>query len=250
MAIRFGNGFVIGTTGGGGGGTNPYGYGVWKLNMSVAESNTTGIIFAAQSFSSNNGPGYASGWTDVAHVLNGGANFWEYGYFSYTQFTTPQTNLAVEGTIQFDALDNPDAKGLTIVGDALVGDSSSPTLWDSFTVQESSSNSTLIGLSAPNNSVIVIALGVESGQNNSVARNITSVSGLGLTWSLRKRYKDPNSVCGQQVELWYAINDSGNSVSGDVNITYDNNFDDQINYNFEQKSFNFHLNELHCLQML
>jgi len=225
MSITFNNGVGFGASGGGG--TNPYGYGTWKLNMNVAESNTTGIIFAAQSFSSNNGPGYASGWTDVTNRLNGGANFWEYAYFSYTQFTTPQTNLAVEGTISFDALDNPDAKGLTIIGDALVGVGASPTLenYDSF--QESSTYNIQFSFTAADQTVIVISAGVESGGGSAVPRNITSINGLGLTWSLRKKYTDPNSTCGQQSEIWYAVNNTGDQVSGTITIIYNTDFDDQ-----------------------
>ena len=224
MSITFNNGFGFGASGGG---NSPYGVGTWKLNMNVAESNTTGIVFAAQSFSDNNGPGYASGWTNVTNVLNGGANFWEYVYFSYTQFATPQTNLAVEGTISFDANDNLQAKGLTIIGDALVGVGSSPTLENYDGFQESSNYNAQFNFTAADQTVIVISAGVESGSQSGIQRNITSINGLGLTWSLRKKYSDPNSVCGQQSEIWYAVNNTGDLVSGLITVIYDTYFDDQ-----------------------
>jgi hypothetical protein len=225
MSITFNNGFGFGASGGGG--NNPYGIGTWKLNMSVAESNTTGIIFAAQSFSDNNGPGYASGWTGVTNALNGNGQFWEYVYFSYKQFTTPQSNLAVQGLISFDAGNNQNSLGLTIIGDALVGVSSSPTLENNISGITSGNYATQVNFTAADSTVIVISAGVESGGSSGVPRNITSINGLGLTWSLRKKYLDPNSNVGQQSEIWYAANNTGNAKNGTITIIYDNNFDDQ-----------------------
>ena len=71
MAIRFSNGFGIGASNNGGG--LAYGNGPWEIRMSTTENYTMGIIFAGVPFSFNNAPGYASNWTQIQSVFNGGA---------------------------------------------------------------------------------------------------------------------------------------------------------------------------------
>jgi len=223
MSITFNNGFGFGASGGG---NSPYGTDTWKLTMSIAESNTTGIIFSALP-NGDGGPGYATGWDQVNNMQNGGATLWEYIYLSSKEFSSPQTNLSVEGDTSFNALNDPRGHGINVIGDALVGVSSSPTLDNTQSAYESSTYSTQFSFTANDATVIVISAGVESGPYAGVPRNITSINGLGLTWSLRKKYLDPDSNCGQQSEIWYAINNTGNSVSGTITIIYDSNFDDQ-----------------------
>jgi len=96
------------------------------VTMTVAESNTVGVVFFAipnyGSAVAPVAPGYAQGWNAVNSAQNGGAELWQYVNMSYLQFATPQTNLVVnsdadltwEGTGVY-------ANGLTTIADALVG---------------------------------------------------------------------------------------------------------------------------------
>ena len=207
----------------------------WNVSLTTTESNTTGIVFASTPYYYNgngpDGPGYATGWTSLANQGNSGGTLWEFDTFSYKEFSTPQTDLVIVGDKNINALTSDDrALGITVIADALVGVSSSPIPDPNYstpaTNQRSNSNSITVGFGASDGSVIVLTTGMESNTGQS-ARYVTSVTGGGLTWTLRKRYADLNSNCGQSSEIWYAINTTGNAIEDNVTVTYNDNFDDE-----------------------
>jgi len=104
----------------------------------------------------------------------------------------------------------------------------SPTLVDSATQTMSEDNTTTVTFTAAPSTVIVVASGSETAdQGGGIPALITDISGMGLTWLQRAVYTDPDSDCGQTAELWYAINDTGNPITDDIVITFDNVVDDQ-----------------------
>jgi hypothetical protein len=82
-----------------------------------------------------------------------------------------------------------------------------------------------ISFTAEPYTVIVVASGSET--NNTTPALITDITGMELTWIQRAVYTDPDSNCGQTAEIWYAINNTGSTISGTITITFDNNVDDQ-----------------------
>jgi hypothetical protein len=93
------------------------------VTMNIAESNTIGIVFFAIPNTGNNGPtqrpGYAQGWKNVNFIQNSGAVNWEFVNMSYRRFSTPQTNLVINGSGDLTWTEDP-AIGLTTIADALV----------------------------------------------------------------------------------------------------------------------------------
>ena len=73
--------------------------------------------------------------------------------------------------------------------------------------------------------VIVVASGSETA--DATPALITDITGMGLAWFQRSSYTDPDSPCGQTAEIWYAINNTGSTISGTITITFDNVVDDQ-----------------------
>lgn len=202
--------------------------GPWGIVMSIAESNTTALVFAGVPYD-DPAPGFATGWVNLGYENNYGAQLWEYDTLSYNQFSNPQTNLNVVGDTSFDATSDQDALGITVIADALVGDTQSPYLDPIYSTasvnKQSNTNTITASFGASIGSVIVVTIGTESSTNNA-PRNVTSVTGGGLTWHLRKKYRDLNSNCGQASEIWYAINNTGNVIEDNVTVIYDTNFDD------------------------
>ena len=78
-------------------------------------------------------------------------------------------------------------------------------------------------------SVIVLFSGVE--QTTAVTLNVSSISGLGLTWT--KQYASGMQAGhsggngSQQQEIWYAINNTANPITDTITVTYSQTFDDQ-----------------------
>lgn len=198
------------------------------VNLSIVESNTTGIVFFAIPNYGNGGiptpPGYAQGWNAVGSVQNEGSELYQYVNMSYLEFSTPQTNLIVDSA--GDLYWTNTGTGLTTIADALVGVTASPTLVDTNTAQMSSDSVATVTFTAAPGTVVVLASGAESGIGATFTPNIISVTGLELTWTRRAQYYDPTSDCGQTAELWYAINNAG-STAGDITITFDTTIDDQ-----------------------
>ena len=226
MAIRFSNGFGIGASNNGGG--LPYGNGPWEIRMSTTENYTMGIIFAGVPFSRNSAPGFASGWTNVQSVFNGGAALWEYQTFSSQEFSTPQNNILVSGDTSFDFTQVSDnTKGLTVIADALVGDGGFPVLSNSQNAQSSSTNSITTNYSLGAYEVLVLASGSETNRNGQTV-SITSITGMnGIQWTRRALFIDNKSTCGQLAEIWYAVNNSASPINDSITVNYSGNFDDQ-----------------------
>jgi hypothetical protein len=110
----------------------------------------------------------------------------------------------------------------------IVPASTGPTLVDSATRVMSGNSTTTVAFTAAPMTVIVVASGSETADaGGGVPALITDISGMGLTWLQRAVYTDPDSDCGQTAELWYAINDTGNPITDDIVITFDNVVDDQ-----------------------
>lgn len=105
------------------------------------------------------------------------------------------------------------------------GGGTPPTLVTSATQQESNSTVTTVGFVATALSVIVVASGVET--SNGTHSSIVSVDGMGLRWIRRAKYSDPTTGSTQQSEIWYAVNTTSSDITGDITITFDNQFDDQ-----------------------
>ena len=82
-----------------------------------------------------------------------------------------------------------------------------------------------ISFTAEPYTVIVLASGSETA--DATPALITDITGMGLTWFQRSSYTDPDSPCGQTAEIWYAINNTGSTISGTITITFDNVVDDQ-----------------------
>ena len=207
-----------------------YGTGPWQITLNIAEVNTTALTFAAVSFS--DGPaGYAVGWQQLAEANNSGAELWEYSDLSYQQFSYPQSGLAIQGDTSYDIAGQGNAQGLTVIADALVGDSVSPFIDPDYTgasvstVSNSDTISTGLGTYNGGNGAVVIACISSETYNNGFA-NVTSVTGGGFTWQLRKKYQDPRSNCGQSMEIWYAIVPPGSGTEDYVNVTWDKQVDD------------------------
>jgi len=105
-----------------------------------------------------------------------------------------------------------------------------PTLLTSLTASASSTSACTSGsFTAAAGSVIVVFSGVE--QTSTVTLNVNSISGLGLTWT--KHYASGMKpgynigVGSQQQEIWYAINNTTNSISDTITVNYSTTFDDQ-----------------------
>ena len=246
-----GGGGLYVNSGAGGGGTGLYGAGAngsagvlinlpsysnslngvnATVSITVLESNTTGIVFFAipnyGADASPTAPGYAQGWNAVGSVQNGGAEYWEYVNMSYLAFPTPQSNLVVNSDADLTWPD-PTAIGLTTIADALVGVTAPPALVDTNTADMSSDSVATVTFTAAPGTVIVVASGAESGPGAPFTPNIISVTGMGLTWTRRAQYYDPNSDCGQTAELWYAVNTTSNPLTDTITITFDTTIDDQ-----------------------
>lgn len=226
MSILFQNGFAIGTTSGGGGGPQT---GHPLLTINIAESNSTGLFFMGVPYYQYSGPntcpGYAQGWNGVTIVTNSGAQFWEYISLSYLQFATPQSNLTVHGEDQI--LETLYSHGLSTIGDAILGTSSSPTLVDNYNGTNSNSTQSVVDnvVSSPGE-FIIISSGVET-KDGAPVSSIVSIDGGGLTWAKRSAYLDSTSNTRQKAECWYAFNTNVSVINTNITITYDNQFDDQ-----------------------
>ena len=81
---------------------------------------------------------------------------------------------------------------------------------------------TTASFTAAANSVIVLFSGVE--HINTTSNSVSTIAGLGLAWTSQyKSGSQPgyNGGAGrQQEEIWYAINNTDNSISGTITITY------------------------------
>lgn len=209
-----------------------YGTGPWQITLNIAESNTTAFTFAAVPFSENDSAGFAVGWNQVGEANNSGAELWQYTDVSYQQFSTPQSNLSLIGDASADITNMGNAIGLTVIADALVGDGgASPYIDVNYTSPfvNTTSNSTTIdvgfGVYNNNNGAVVVAC-ISSETFNNGHANVTSVTGGGYTWQLRKKYQDPRSNCGQSIEIWYTIVPPGSGTEDYINVTWDRQIDD------------------------
>jgi len=203
------------------------GYPIIKMN--IEESNTTGIILygVPQGY----GPGYATDWQPLIEAENGGAEYWEYLTVSYQQFSTPQSDLVVVGTLQLDETQGDYTYGLSIIADALVGITSSPVLSNTYTTTSSTSTTAIVSSVTVNpGEVAVVASATEivpGSSGGSRSSNISSISGGGLTWQIRAQYVDSESPQLQQAEIWWAHNTTGSAVTDNITLNYSETFDDE-----------------------
>ena len=103
-----------------------------------------------------------------------------------------------------------------------------PTLASKTTaIMSNGTVTTVSNFTTPSQSVIVIASGAETSTTTNTVSSIVSIVGLGLMWTRRAQYLDPASSNNQQAEVWYAINSSGNPITDNIVITFDNPVDDQ-----------------------
>ena len=195
-----------------------YGTGPWQITMNIAESNTMALAFAAIPFDNN--VGSAVDWNPLEQYTEY-SNLQEVQSVSYNPYESPQSNLNVVGTTSWAI--TGDDQGLTVIADALVGASSSPNFARGpFRGASHNTNVLSTFFNCPNDGLTVACISSEGGVN-STARTVTSVTGGGYTWQLRKRYIDPNSNCGQAMEVWYAITTI--EGSGYINVTFSDNID-------------------------
>ena len=124
-------------------------------------------------------------------------------------------NLTLPGNIQ-----SPNSIGINVPN--------FPTLASKTTaIMSNGTVTTVSNFTTPSQSVIVIASGAETSTTTNTVSSIVSIVGLGLMWTRRAQYLDPASSNNQQAEVWYAINSSGNPITDNIVITFDNPVDDQ-----------------------
>ena len=102
-----------------------------------------------------------------------------------------------------------------------------------FVTQSTTTTTTAsVNVTAAAGAFIVLTAGAE--QVNFVQPAITTVTGLGLTWTRRTFYQNQlgNRVgqgipAGQRLEVWYAVNNTASPITNTVTVNYDVTFDDQ-----------------------
>lgn len=215
-----------------------YGNGPWQVTQTITEVNTLGLVFAGTPASYQNSVGYATGWANIASVENNGAQLWEYATLSTQANYYPQSNLDIIGDNNLDITNSGNAMGLSVIADALVGDgnvpSDDPNYTGTFTNQDSNSIILSVGAGATDGCVLVVMVATETGNpsdnlqlGSGTPVHVTSVSGMASTWIKRKDFVDNRSNCGQAMEVWYAIVQTGSGGIEDyVTVTFDGQFDD------------------------
>ena len=214
------------------------GNGPWQVTQTITEVNTLGLVFAGTPASYQNSVGYATGWANIASVENSGAQLYEYTTFSTQANYYPQSNLDIIGDNNLDITNAGNAMGLSVIADALVGDgnvpSDDPNYTGTFTNQDSNSNILSVGVGATDGCVLVVMVATETGNPTDNSQlgsgtpvHVTSVSGMASTWIKRKDFVDNRSNCGQAMEVWYAIVQTGyGGIEDYVTVTFDGQFDD------------------------
>jgi hypothetical protein len=153
---------------------------------------------------------YASG----APVVSGGSGF-------QLTSSTAVVSLSSTGTLTLPGnIQSPNSIGINVPN--------FPTLASKTTaIMSNGTVTTVSNFTTPSQSVIVISSGAETSKTTNTVSSIVSIVGLGLMWTRRAQYLDPASSNNQQAEVWYAINSSGNPITDNIVITFDNPVDDQ-----------------------
>ena len=102
-----------------------------------------------------------------------------------------------------------------------------------FVTQSATATTTAsVNVTAAAGAFVVLTAGAE--QLNLVQPAITTVTGLGLTWTRRTFYQNQLGTkggqanpAGQRLEVWYAVNNTASPITNTVTVNYDVTFDDQ-----------------------
>lgn len=228
--------------GGGGGGPEPqYGTaptynsiglgsgegGIGLVQVSyTAPANSTSLLFVQTDKSADVlTDGYAQGWNQINFVNNNGATWWDYIWLSSQENSSQSSAIATSnGFLQ--------GNWIGIV-ESLIGVSAPPTINTFFNNSSQQSNVSIVtNVNINDGEIAVLFAGAEG--HTYAGGNITSVTSTsGITWtrkSSRSNVESPsnNSALFQTGDIWYAINNTGNTISGDnVTITYVDQYDDQ-----------------------
>lgn len=197
-------------------GSNHGGTGLMQISFD-APANSTTLVFTSQDDGGNIGDMYMQGYTAVAERQNGGATYWQYITISSRDNTTSVTN-EIATSVGF-------VRGNSIViAETLKGISSVPSLVTTFNQQASTGQVCSFQVEVNPGEIIVLGTAVEIGTAQQIP------AGTDLTW-IRKSSKSTISSFSnndvQTMEIWYAINNTGNTIIENVDITMSTFYDDQ-----------------------
>jgi hypothetical protein len=99
-----------------------------------------------------------------------------------------------------------------------------PQIMGRFSIEDSDVTSTTIDIVVQPYTVAVLISGCETDDNG--AAYIDQVTSPGLSWIYRVRYDDPDDSRGQTSEIWYAINNTGSTISNTITVDYLQQIDD------------------------
>lgn len=161
--------------------------------------------------------------------INSGTTIYTDTLTSYNSKLAAGANLLINGNDTLTLEDNgsvtfPD--GTTQYTAYPAEPASSPTFIRSSTEIMTNGTQTGIEMQADPYSVIVLASSCAVVFGDPVAK-IQAISGFGLTWHKRSEYTDPDSPIHQRSEIWYAVNDSNETLLDIISVIFDNTVDDQ-----------------------
>lgn len=242
MSIKI-SGFSLTGGGGGGGGGGPepqYGTaptynaiglgtdasGIGMVQVSwVAPANSTSLFFVQTDKSAGTLDGYGNGWNQVNNVENNGNSWWDYIWLS-----SQENNSSASGIV-----DSNNFLGGNWIGivESLIGVSAPPTLSNIVNNQSYGGNVSIVTNVSINDGELAVLVAGAEGHSYAGGNIVSVISNSGITWTRkcsRSNVESPsnNSSLFQTADIWYAINNTGNAISGDyVTITYADNYDDQ-----------------------
>jgi len=194
------------------------------ITFSAPANSTTILTVSTDGYGNgnDNNAGYFPDFTNVSLVANSGAQYWEYMWVQYQQNSSIVTNQTSNASNSFTG-------GWISIAETLMGTSAPPSYVAAWEMATSNQNTcTLYNVSINDGEIAVLSSGVEK-----PGVRITGISGGGLVWTRKSSkshyssHEASNAGVYQTSEIWYAVNNSGNTIQDNVQITYENQFDDQ-----------------------